>query len=538
MPQIGYAHRPVAQSYHGVIAAAHPLAVLAGIEMLKGGGNVVDAAIAVNAVLAVVQPHMCGVGGDLFSLLFHAASGEVVCLDGAGRSGSDATLDSVRRRGLTALPLIGPLSVSVPGAIDAWGALAARYGTRPLGELLKPAIALATEGFPCSDLLAQTIRERSAVIEDSEWHRVYAPHGRFPRIGSRLVQPDLARSLALIAESGPDVLYRGELGARIVRHVRAGGGFLTEADLAAHASRWRLPVSTTYRGATVYQTPPPTQGLTLLQALNLLEGFDLPGLGFHSVAHLHHLVEAVKLVYADRDRYIGDPDHVAVPVADLLDKDYAARRRALIDPRRAVPRVVGGDPAGDTTGFVVADAAGSVMAVIQSLYSAFGSGVVPPGTGISLHCRGAGFSLDPASPSVLAPRKQPFHTLIAALVVQDGAPTVAFATMGGHGQPQTHLQVLTNLLDFGMDPQEAIERPRFVQGRMRPTDPDDRLRIEGRVPARVLGGLRQRGHAVERVADWASTMGHAHGLLVRREPGARLLSAGADPRGDGAALGY
>ncbi|MGH7320913.1 MAG: gamma-glutamyltransferase [Candidatus Rokuibacteriota bacterium] len=538
MPQIGYAHRPVAYGHHGLVASAHPQATLAGLEVLRTGGTAVDAAIATNAVLAVVQPHMCGLGGDLFCLLFDAASGAVLFLNGAGRSGTLATVEAVRRRGLAAIPLIGPLSVSVPGCAEAWGALLARYGTRPLGALLKPAIAVAADGFPCSDLLSQTIRERSALIEDPEWHRIYVPDGRGPQTGDRLCQPDLAQSLALVAEGGPDVMYGGELGAALVRHVAGGGGFLTEDDLASHEARWQPPIATTYRGATVWETPPPTQGLATLLALNLVEGFDLRGLGYHTVDRLHLLVEAIKVAYADRDRYIGDPDHVAVPVSALLDKAYAARRRALIHPRRAAGRVACGDLAGDTTGFVVADAGGSVIAVIQSLYSAFGSGVMPPGTGISLHCRGAGFSLDPASPSVLAPRKQPFHTLIAALVTRDAQPLVALATMGGYGQPQTHLQVLTHLLDFDMDPQEAIERPRVIQGRMRPTDPDDRLRIEARVSGRVRAALKRRGHPVDVVSDWAATMGHAHALTVRVNAGERLLAGGADPRGDGLALGY
>jgi gamma-glutamyltranspeptidase / glutathione hydrolase len=538
MPEFGYAYRPVAYGHHGLVAAAHPHAALAGIEVLKGGGNAVDAALAVNGVLAVVQPHMCGVGGDLFALLYDAPSGQVVALNGAGRSGSGATPAALRERGLAAIPLQSPLAVSVPGCVDAWQALAARYGTRGLGDLLKPAIALAADGFPASDLLAQTIRERREAILDPAWHRIYAPEGRAPRAGERLRQPDLGRTLARIADSGPEPLHRGELGDRLVRHVAAGGGFLTHADLADHAARWPSPISTTYRGATVVQTPPPTQGVTALQALALLEGFDLAAMGHHSVEHVHHLVEAIKVAYGDRDRFIGDPEHVTVPVAELLDARYVARRRALIDPRRAAARVACGDPAGDTTGFVVADAAGSVIAVIQSLYLAFGSGVVPPGTGIVLHNRGASFALDPASPSVLAPRKQPFHTLIASLVLAGGAPVAALATMGGHAQPQTHVQVLTNLLDFGMHPQEAVERPRFVQGRMRVTDPEDRLRVEARVPVEMQDGLRRRGHTLDVVADRAVTMGHAHVLTVRRDADGWLFAGGADPRGDGIALGY
>ncbi len=538
MPLVGYSGRPVAYGVHGMVAAAHPQATLAGVEVLKGGGNAVDAALAVNAILAVVQPHMCGLGGDQFCLYYHAPTREVACLNGARRSGSGATIDAGRRRGLTAVPLIGPLSVSVPGCVDAWGVLAARYGSRPLGDLLKPAIALAAEGFPCSDLLAQTIRERAKVIEDPEWQRLYAPEGRGPRAGDQLRQADLAQSLTRVAEEGPAALYRGDLGARIVDRVAAAGGFLTADDLARHAARWQSPIATTYRGATVCQTPPPTQGLTLLQALNMVEGFDPPTFGHQSADHIHGLVEALKLANADRDRYLGDPEHVAVPVAALLDKGYAARRRAMIDWRRAAATASCGDPLGDTTGFVVGASDGSMIVVIQSLYSAFGSGVVPPGTGISLHCRGAGFSLDPASPSVLAPRKQPFHTLTATLVLQGGAPSAALATMGGHAQPQTHLQVLTNLLDFGMDPQEAIERPRVVHGRMRPTDPDDRLRIERRLPLAVVDVLRERGHVVELVPDWAWTMGHAHAVTIYDGRDGRMLAGGADPRGDGLALGY
>ena len=538
MPLVGYSHRPVAFGTHGLVAAAHPYAASAGLDVLKGGGTVVDAALAVNGVLAVVQPHMCGPGGDCFALLFHAPTGEVLFLNGAGRAGARATVDAVRSRGLAAIPFVGAPSVSVPGCVDAWAALAARYASRGLGDLLKPAIALAADGFPVSDLLAQTIAERGPEIQDPEWHRIFAPGGRGPAPGDRLALPDLARTLGQVAEGGADAFYRGEPGARIARHLETDGGFVTAADLARHRSRWQPPIATAYRDATVWETPPPTQGVTVLQALNLLEAFDLAGMGHQSPAHLHHLVEAIKLAYADRDRYVGDPDRAAVPVAALLDKGYAARRRRQLDPRRASTGVSCGDPAGDTTGFVVADAAGSVMAVIQSLYWPFGSGVVAPGTGVTLHNRGAAFSLDPASPNVLAPGKQPFHTLIAALVTRAGAPAAALATMGGHGQAQTHVQILTNLLDFAMDPQEAIERPRFVQGRLRPADPADRLRVERRVPAAVRGALARRGHMVDAAPEWAVTMGHAHALTVRSRDGDRLVAGGADPRGDGVALGH
>jgi gamma-glutamyltranspeptidase/glutathione hydrolase len=538
MPLLGYAHRPVAYGRHGLVAAAHPAATLAGLDVLREGGNVADAAIAVNATLAVVQPHMCGLGGDLFVLYRHGPSGEVVFLNAAGRSGARATPEALRQRGLDAVPLQGPLAVSVPGAVAGWGALADRFGSRPLGDLLKPAIVLASDGFPVSDLMAQTIVERSVQIEDPEWHRIYAPGGQGPGAGEVLRQPDLARSLGRLAADGAEVFYRGELAARIVGHIEAGGGYLTADDLARHVARWQAPIATTYRGFTVYQTPPPTQGLTLLQALDLVEGFDVVGRAPGSADHLHRLIEALKLAYADRDRYIGDPDHVAVPVAALLDKAYAARRRRLIERRRAAAAPVPGSLAGDTTGFVVATADGSTLAGIQSLYTAFGAGVVPPGTGITLHNRGSSFSLDPASPSRFGPGRQPFHTLIASLVLEAGEPAAALATMGGHGQPQTHLQILVNLLDFGMSPQEAIERPRVIQGRVRPTDPGDRLRVESRVPPRTLATLRRRGHRIDLVPERSWVMGHAHALTVKRTAAGCVLAGGADPRGEGLALGY
>jgi len=499
MPILGYAHRPVAYGRDGLVASAHPAATLAGLDVLRAGGNVVDASIAVNATLAVVQPHMCGLGGDLFVLYFHAPSSELCFLNAAGRSGSRATPEALRQRGLDAVPIQGPLAVSVPGAVAGWGALADRFGSRPLAELLKPAVTLASDGFPVSDLLAQTITERAPLIEDPEWHRIYAPGGEGPRTGAVLRQPDLGRSLARLAAEGPEAFYQGEVAGRIVEHVAVGGGFLTRDDLARHAARWQRPISTTYRDCTVFQTPPPTQGFTLLQALNLVETFDVASLSPQSPDHLHVLVEALKLAYADRDRYLGDPDHVPVPLATLLDKTYAATRRARLHRRRAARMTVSGELLSDTV---------------------------------------SSFSLDPGSPSVLAPGKQPLHTLVASLVLRDRQPVVALATMGGHGQPQTHLQILVNLLDFKMDPQEAIERPRVIQGKVRPTDPGDRLRVEGRVPARTVATLRRRGHLVDLVPDRAVVMGHAHVLTVEWTAAGPVLAGGADPRGDGLALGF
>jgi gamma-glutamyltranspeptidase len=531
VPQIGYSHRPVALGREGLVASAHPLATLTGIETLKAGGNAADAAVAVNAVLAVTQPNSCGVGGDLFCLYYEAASRRVHFLNGAGRSGSRATLEELRRRGLSDLPVRGPATVSVPGCVRGWAMLLERFGTRALGELLGPAIRCA-EGFAITSLVSQAIHEMAPETDDPEWHRIFQPGGAVPVMGERFVQADLARTLRDLAHEGADLFYAGRVGRAIAERM-ARDGFLTAEDLAAHRGEWGEPIATSYRGHTVHQTPPPTQGLAALLALNLLEG--LPGIRrpVHSPEHLHTLLEAVKLAYADRDRWIGDPEHARVPVAGLLAKEYAARRRAAFDPRKA-QGYAAGEPDGDTTGFVVADGAGNVVSVIQSLFSGFGSGVVPPGTGVVLQNRGRHFTVDPAHPSALAPRKRPFHTLIAAMVTREERVVAGLATMGGNGQAMFHAQILTTLLDHGMDVQEAIERPRFLIGAFLPGEPADTIHLESRVPARVVTALQRRGHQVRPAPEFFGKCGHAHGVVVRDG----TLMGGADPRGDGLALGY
>jgi gamma-glutamyltranspeptidase/glutathione hydrolase len=514
-----------------MVAAAHPLATLAGVEVLKSGGTVADAAVAVNAVLAVTQPHMCGLGGDLFCLYHDGATGRVHFLNGAGRSGSRAGLEELARRGADRLPVIGAPTVSVPGCVRGWAMLLERFGTRSLPDLLGPAIECA-DGFPCTSLLSQYIDEYRSVTSDPEWHRVYAPGGRAPALGELFVQPDLARTLREIASGGPGAYYEGRVGAAIARRLQADG-FVTADDLAAHTGEWGEPVATFYRGTTVYETPPPTQGLAALLSLNLLEGFPLARHRVHSVEHLHLLLEMVKLAYADRDRWIADPVAVTLPVDGLLDKAYAARRRAAFDRRKAQAYEFG-EPDGDTTGFVVADGRGNVISVIQSLFNAFGSGIVVPQTGVVLQNRGRHFSLDPAHPNVLAPRKRPFHTLIAAIATRDGRPLFGFATMGGNGQAMFHTQVLTNLIDYGMDMQEAIERPRFLIGAFLPDDPADAIHIESRVGARVLHALARKGHPIKIGSEFLNREGHAHGIAFADG----TLTGGADPRGDGVALGF
>jgi len=531
MIQIGYAHRQAPMGREAMVASCHPLASLAGVETLKSGGNVIDAAVAANAVLAVTQPNYCGVGGDFFCLYYEAASRRVHFLNGAGRSGSRAELDELARRGWSAVPLVGPGTVSVPGVTRAWSMLLERFGTRPLAGLLEPAIHYAADGFPISDIVCQAIRDRFELFDDPEWRRIFVSGGVFPRAGDLFRQADLARTLRDLGGE-PDLFYRGRIGQAIARRLERDG-FLTADDMAAHTGEWGEPISTTYRGYTVYETPVPTQGIATLLTLNLLEGFDLAALAPQSVEHLHLLLEMTKLAYADRDRWVADPEHARVPVETLLDKDYAARRRAAFDPDKAQMHAWG-EIEGDTTGFVVADGRGNVLSVIQSLYKGFGSGVVPPGTGVVLQNRGAYFNTNPEHPNCFAPRKRPFHTLIAGMVTRGTEPVMGLANMGGDGQAMFHAQILTNALDFGMEIQEAIERPRYMFGKLQPGDAADAVRLEGRVRADVRETLSRRGHNIVPVSDWFTQVGHAHAVTLTDG----TLRGGADPRGDGAAVGY
>jgi gamma-glutamyltranspeptidase / glutathione hydrolase len=527
LPQLGYSRRSLAMGREGLVASCHPLATLAGVDVLRAGGTVADAAVATNAVLAVTQSNNCGLGGDLFCLYYEAATRRVHFLNGAGRSGSRATLEEVRRRGLTGLPVIGPATVSVPGVVRAWAMLLERFGTRSLDQLLGPAIHYAERGFPITSILSQGITEFAPTNPDPEWRRVFLPGGKPPAPGEMFLQPDLARTLRDLATEGPELFYRGRV-ARVIAERMDQDGFLTLADLGAHTGEWGEPVSTTYRGYTVYETPPPTQGVTALLALNMLEGVPLAKLPLHSADHLHLMLEVVKLAYADRDRWIGDPALARVPTAGMLDKAYAAERLRQFDPKKA-QTYVPGQPESDTTGFVVADGHGNVLSVIQSLFNAFGSGV-----GFCLQNRGRHFTMNPEHPSALAPHKRPFHTLLASITTRDEQPVMGFATMGGNGQAMFHVQVLTNVFDYGLDIQEAIERPRFLVGAFLPDDSADAIHLEDRVPPRVFTALRRRGHPIKPAPELFYRVGHAHGVTVRDG----VLSGGADPRGDGMALGF
>ncbi|MDO9209333.1 MAG: gamma-glutamyltransferase [Deltaproteobacteria bacterium] len=532
-------NRPVTMAPHGLVASPHYLASQAGVDILKKGGTAVDAAIATNAVLNVVYPHMCGIGGDAFWLIYSAAQKDLAFLNASGRSPYLATLEYFQKAGMDAVPLRGLLPVTIPGAVDGWFEAHHRYGNLSMSTILEPAIAYARDGYPISHILSFKIQEAAPELSRfPSSQNLFLPGGKSPGPGDLLTNLGLAESLAKIARDGRDVFYQGEIARQIVKFSQENGGLLSEKDFQETKSTWGKPVSTTYRDYTVYETAPNSQGLAALLILNLLEEYDLSSLGYQSPDHLHLLVEAKKLAFADRNRYISDPERVKIPTEELLSKDYAARRRSLIHKDRAAEATA--IPAGsfgrDTIYLCVIDEAGNAVSLIQSLYFSFGSAVVAGETGIVLQNRGAYFSLDPNQVNCLQPHKRTFHTLMASMTFREGKPYMIFGTSGADGQPQTHVQVMTNVFDFGLNIQSAIEAPRWLSGRYLVNQPEGSLTIEGRVAAEVIEELKRRGHQVNEVENWSQVMGSAHGIIIHPENGLRM--GGSDPRSDGAAIGY
>ena len=534
--------RSVTRAQHGMVACPHAQASEAGVEILKAGGSAVDAAIAASAVLSVVYPHMTSVGGDQFWLIRDASSGSVRFLNAGGRAAASGTIDWFSRRGLAEIPFRGiiPATLTTPGAAAGWCEAHASLGRLPLARDLAPAIGYARDGFPATARLASWTGKTAAVLAESpEAAAIFLPGGNPPRAGQRLRNPDLALTLDRIGGLGREGFYEGETGRELARFSREHGGFFAERDLAEQRARWGEPVSTTYRGVTIYETPPPTQGLSVLQMLNLLEPYDLSRFDYLGPDVVHHLVQAKQIAFHDRDRLIADPDFVKVPLARLVSKAYADERRQLLDPVRALPwdRVPSsGSLAGDTVFVCAVDAHGHAAALIQSVYGMFGSGVVAGRTGVLLQNRSAYFSLDPAHPNRLEPGKIPLHTLIASLAFKGDALWQVLGCMGADGQPQIHLQAYTAMIDFGLDIQQALESPRWLAGRFVIGDPRDLLNMEARFPAATLAELERRGHRVHRWPAWEELAGHAHGITIDPTTGARL--GGSDPRSDGAAIGY
>ena len=524
--------RPDVGGIEAAVTSDHVLASTAGTDVLKRGGNAVDAAITMAAVLTVVRPHMNGVGGDNFMLIRLAKTGEIVALNGSGRAGSKATPAFFREKALTAVPSSGILSVSVPGAVRAWVDALQRHGTITLSQALQPAIRYAERGFPVSPRLNTDINEsKRKLAADPELARIFLPNGEAPPVGSLLKQPELARTLRAIAASGPDVLYKGTLAKQIAQFVQREGGLITADDLARHRSTWDKPISTTYHGHPVIAFPPNTQGVTLLEQLNLAELSDLKAAGRNSADYIHTLVESAKLTYADRDKYIADPAFSEVPVERLISKEYAADlARRLRDKLKANEGSgTNRDGSGDTIFLGVVDKDGNAVSMIQSLFAAFGSGRMVPGTGITLHNRGALFELDSTHANIVAPGKRPFHTLCPAMVLRpDRSLMMVVGTPGGDGQPQTLVQVITNVMQFGLTPQQAVEAPRFRWYSR------ERVGVEPGIAADVRDALTRRGHQVT-LQEPSEEFGGAQVILVT-PTGGRI--AGADPRREAYAIAW
>ncbi len=521
---------------HGAIATSQPLASAAGLAVLQRGGNAVDAAVTAAAVLSLVEPHMTGIGGDLFAMVWWTADGaELVGLNASGRSGAGMTREELLRRGHSSVPLFGAEPVTVPGALAGWAALLGRFGTISLAEALAPAIELAEGGFPVTPIIAgQWAAEVERLRSDPGARTTYLIDGdRAPAAGERFRNPDYAATLRLISEKGPAVLYGGELGRRIFEHLQTRGGFLALDDLAAHRVEWVRPISVDYKGYRVWELPPNGQGIAALEMLRILEPFDLAAMGHNSAQYLHHLIEAKKLAFADLARWVGDPEQMTVSPDDLLAEEFIEGRRRLLDPRRAAARPEPGAAAtaSETIFLSVADRQGNMVSLINSIYREFGSGVVVPGTGFALQNRGAGFTLEPGRANTVGPGKLPLHTIIPAFVTRPGAdgrdePWLSFGVMGGSMQPQGHVQLLFNLLLFGMDLQEAIDAPRFrhLDGRL--------VALEPAIGDEVRRALRALGHEI--APDGSAAFGGAQAVL-QLEHG---WAAGSDPRKDGEAAGH
>ena len=545
-------NRPDVRGISGAVSAGHPLAAAAGHDVLRRGGNAIDAAIAMAGVLAVVRPHMNGVGGDAFALYYESATGQVHAMNGSGRAGALATPALFAERGLDEMPGNGPLSVSVPGAVASWMDALDRFGTLPRDELLAPAIRYARDGFPVSTRLASDIAASSRSLNDHA-RALYTPGGEPPPVGSLLRNPALAATLERIARDGRDGFYHGFVAERLAAFLEAEGGYVRGPDLAAHTTSWVEPLSGGFEGYTMLVMPPNTQGIAQLQLFEMATSFDLRAMGHNSAHYLHTLIEMKKLAFADRDQWAADPEFTDLPLDELLDPGYLASRAAMVDPDAAAASRSPGVPAdmlaasggsggsaatpgtarddsGDTVYLTAVDQWGNAVSWIQSLFAGFGSGLLEPETGIVLHNRGALFNLEPGHPNIVAPGKRPYHTLTPMLALHDdGSFAFTLGTPGGDSQPQSLLQIINNYLLFGMTPQAAIEAPRFRSyGGVR-------VDFEDRFASAVLGELGALGHEAGVVHGWTATFGGAH-MIVRDRNG--TLTAASDPRREAYAIAY
>ncbi len=526
---------------HGMAATSQPLVTQIALDILKKGGSAVDAAIAADAALGLMEPTGSGMGGDLFAIVWDAGTGRLYGLNGSGRSPAGLALEEFHRRGLTHIPPYGPLPVTVPGCVDGWFMLHDRFGKLPMTEILAPAIGYAEEGFPVSELIAYywglSVKARK---DQAHFLETFTVDGHAPAKGEIWRNEPLARTLETVAKQGRDAFYKGDIARTIARTVQEAGGFLAYEDLAAHHGQWVEPVATSYRGVDVWELPPNGQGIAALQILNILEGYPLAEWGFGSVEHIHHFLEAKKLAFEDRARFYADPDFASVPVQGLISKKYAAARRKLITAR-AARRLDAGNPAlyeGDTVYLTCADSEGNMVSLIQSNYRGMGCGVCPEGLGFGLQDRGELFDLTPGRANTYAPGKRPFHTIIPAFVTRDGKPWISFGVMGGATQPQAHAQIIMNLVDFGMNLQEAGDAPRILHtGSSEPTG--ERMtdggiaHLEFGFAPEVQRELAKRGHRIQ--LDVGSYGGY-QAIMWDAENG--VYYGASESRKDGQAAGY
>ena len=528
---------------NGMAATSQPLATQVALDILKKGGSAMDAAIAANAMLGLVEPASCGIGGDIFAIVWDAAEEKLYGFNGSGRAPKSLTIEYFMDRKMKYVPLHGPLPISVPGCVDGWFTLHQKFGKLPIKEVLQPAIDYGREGFPVSEVIAYEMDYGSEGIEDLPgFAATYLPNGRPPKKGEVFKNPDLSNTYEKIANGGRDEFYKGDIARTIDAFMKKHKGFLSYEDLASHTSSWVEPVSTNYRGYEVWELPPNGQGTAALQMLNILEGYDIASMGFGSTEYLHVLTEAKKLAYEDRAKFYADPDFSKIPLTQLLSKEYAARRRALINPDKAADKYAAGDleiESGNTTYLTVADKDGNMVSLIQSIYSEFASGMVPDGLGFVLQNRGQMFNVqDKNHANALEPGKRPFHTIIPAFITRDGKPLVSFGLMGGAVQPQGHVQIVVNLVDFGMNLQEAGDAPRMRhQGSSQPTGSimtsGGMLNLESGFDYKTIRELRKKDH---HITFGVGIYGGYQAIGVDLEN--KVYTGASESRKDGQAAGY
>lgn len=528
---------------NGMAATSQPLATQAALDILKKGGSAMDAAIAANAVLGLVEPASCGIGGDIFAIIWDAKTEKLYGFNGSGRSPKSLTIEYFQDKGMKSIPLFGPLAVSTPGTVDGWFMMHEKFGKLSMKDILAPAIQYGREGFPVSEVIAYEMATNyQNKVDFPGFADTYLPNGRPPKKGEIFVNADLANTYDLIAKKGREVFYEGEIARTIDTYMKKHGGFLSYEDLTSHTGNWVEPLSTNYRGYDVWELPPNGQGTAALQMLNILEGYNLKSMGFGSTEYLHVMTEAKKLAYEDRAKFYADPEFNKLPIETLISKTYASERSELIDPNTAAPTYPAGDleiETGNTTYLTVADKDGNMVSLIQSIYFEFASGMVPDGLGFVLQNRGQMFNVqDPKHANALEPGKRPFHTIIPAFITKDGKPWVSFGLMGGAVQPQGHAQIVVNLIDFGMNLQEAGDAPRMRHvGSSQPTGSvmtnGGTLNLESGFSYETIRELRKKGH---RIGTGVGIYGGYQAIGVDIE--SKVYSGASESRKDGQAAGY